>query len=62
MRGKAHAVAELLGGIMLLLGMICVGGLLQQQSAFVGLDLPQYALGFGFLGFILWSIGRSGYR
>jgi hypothetical protein len=62
MKAKAHAVAELFGAVLALGGMICVGAILQQQSAFVGIDLPQYALGFSFLGFLLWSIGRSGAR
>jgi len=58
----AHRASEIIGGILLLLGMVCVGMLLRDQYPDGGKSLPQYALSLTFLGLLLWSIGRSGQR
>jgi hypothetical protein len=57
-----HKAGEIIGGIMLLLGMACLGAWLREEYPSPAIDLPQLSLGFSFLGFLLWSIGRSGAR
>ncbi len=60
--GSAYSASEVIGVLLLLAGMVCVGAWFHDEVPVNPEHLPQFALSLTFLGALLWSIGRSAPR